>query len=698
MKKILFIMLLLSGCSSKPIQPIPTPSYERLSAIKGQISEGSKEIEAVNLSEEAAKDYLKAMKAESLGNKKEACKLFSDLADNRDFPLNQTALVHTLNDCTFSERELKSIWKETIIANYLKESYFESSLKHAEKLQMDEFIAQFSFELVGYKAVQSEKVKLLKNAIAIAQKLELPVDEAKYFQRLVEVSPLYSKEVTRDNMYIVARDFETNRQFEKARDMYLDIINSDEYTLDEKIKTYNSYRMSFKVSRDLKTFMEKTGEMELFLRQLLEENPEDSKLQEAWVDAKLNYARAVWTEHMNTEARLLLEDIIERKIGNANQMATVYWVYGSLHVESKENLEALAKFEKAASYKVTSLDQQENIQWALVWNKYLIKKYDDMIADVDRFAKKSTNPNFFHKLNFWKARALVKTDKADEAKELFVSTAANDMFGYYGLVAAMESKTPIGNIPPSTINTDPIGNLLLDWLIAMDEKIFSTKVLKEINSQFKTIAERERAMSLYAQTGWYQGGMVQIYNFPMKMRDELTKKHISVVFPTPYQSIFKKHSEKYQVPEALAYAITRQESAFNPNVRSWADAFGLMQMIPEMATQLSKRYRIPYKDFNDLYNPDPNVEMGVALLAELNKMFKGKFAQNVAAYNASTTVIAVWEKERFNGDYLEFIEMIPYEETRNYIKLVFRNFMTYKRIMATEEILIPEDFFAQPYN
>jgi soluble lytic murein transglycosylase len=698
MKKILFILLFLSGCSSKPIHPIPAPSYERLSAIKGQISEGSRDIKAVNLSEEAAKDYLNAMKAESLGNTKEACKLFSDLSDNRDFPLNQTALVHTLNNCTFSERQLKSIWKETIIANYLKESYYESSLKYAEKLKMDEFIAYFSFELVTYKALQAEKVELLKNAIAIAQKLELQDDEVKYFQKLVEVSPLYSKEVNCDNMYSVARDYETNRQFEKARGMYLDIINNEDFTLDEKIKSYNSYRMSFKVARNLKAFLEKTGEMELFLRQLLEDSPDDLKLQEAWVDAKTNYARAVWTEHMNTEARLLLDDIIERKIGNANQMATVYWVYGSLHVESKENIEALAKFEKASTYKVSSLDQQENIQWALVWNKYLIKKYTDVIVDVDKFVKKSSNPNFFNKLNFWKARALTKLNKPDEAKKLFEATATADTFGYYGLVSAMESKTPLANIPPSTINTNPIGNLLLDWLIAMDENIFSTKVLKEINSQFKTIAERERAMSLYALTGWYQGGMVQIYNFPIKIRDELTKKYISIVFPNPYQSIFKKHSDKYNVPEALPYAITRQESAFNPNVRSWADAFGLMQMIPEKASELSKRYGIPYKDFNDLYNPDPNVEMGVALLAELNKMFKGKFAQNVAAYNASTAAIAVWEKERFNGDYLEFIEMIPYEETRNYIKLVFRNYMTYKRIIATEEILIPEDFFANPYN
>ena len=321
-----------------------------------------------------------------------------------------------------------------------------------------------------------------------------------------------------------------------------------------------------------------------------------------------------------------------------------------------------------------------------------------MVNDVDRFVKRSTNPNFIHKLNFWKARALVKLGRDSEASELFQATATNDSFGYYGLISAMQTKTALSPLPPTEIVKDPFGHLILDWLIAVDEKVFSTKVLKEINSQFKTIAERERAMSLYALTGWYQGGMVQIYNFPLKMRDDLTRKYVSVVFPTPYENIFSRYSQKYKLAEALPFAITRQESAFNPNVRSWADAFGLMQMIPEKATELSKKYGIPYKDFNDLYKPEPNIEMGVALLAELHTLFKGKFAQNVAAYNASTEVIAVWERERFNGDYLEFIEMIPYEETRNYIKLVFRNFMTYKRVLKNEEILIPEDFFARPFN
>lgn len=698
MKKILFASILLTGCSSAPVAPIPAPLLTRMEVLKGSLTEGNKSFKAENNAEEIAESYLKAMKAEASGDIKGACKLFKNLADNKAFPLNQTALVHTLQNCPYSASELKSLWGKTEIASYLKDSYLDTSLKLAEKYKLDEFAASFSYDLVPFKQVQADKVALLKKAIQIAQKLGDAELEEKFFQKLTEVSPLYLKDITRDNIYSVAKDFETNRDFQKARNLYLEIINGDEYTLEEKVKAYNSYRISFKIARDLKTFMEKTGEMELFLRQLLDLDPDNVKLQEAWVDAKINYARAVWTEHMNEEARLILDDVLERKIGNANQLATLFWVYGSLHIESKENNEALNKFEKATEYKVTTLDLQENIQWALVWNKYLIKRYDDMINDVDRFVKKSSNPNFIHKLNFWKARALLKINREEEATTLFQATATNDAFGYYGLLSSMQTQIPLTPFAPTEIVKDPIGNLILDWLIAVDEKAFSAKVLKEINSQFKTIAERERAMSLYALTGWYQGGMVQIYNFPMKMRDDLTKKYISVVFPTPYESVFARNGKKYKIPEALPFAITRQESAFNPTVRSWADAFGLMQMIPEKAQELSKKYGIPYKGFNDLYQPEPNIEMGVALLSELNTLFKGKFAQNVAAYNASTEVIAVWERERFNGDYLEFIEMIPYEETRNYIKLVFRNYITYKRVLKNEEVLIPKDFFAKPFN
>ena len=334
----------------------------------------------------------------------------------------------------------------------------------------------------------------------------------------------------------------------------------------------------------------------------------------------------------------------------------------------------------------------------MVWNKYQLKKNNDVISDAERFIKKSSNPDFIHKLNFWKAKALFRSGKEEEAKNIFNSITAKDSFNYYGLISSMESKEALPHLQAEPVSIEQSGNLILDWLIAVDEKILATKILKEIDSQFKTNAQREKAMSFYAQAEWFQGGMRQISNFPFKSRPELIKKYISIIFPTPNDEIVERFSKKYQVPKALIYAITRQESTFNPNIRSWADAFGLMQLIPEKARELSHKYHIAYKTFDDLYKPEINIELGTALLSELRAKSSMRFIPSVAGYNASPNVIGVWERERFNGNYLEFIEMIPYEETRNYVKLVFRNYITYKRILENQDVIIPEDFFGTAFN
>ncbi|MGZ3787137.1 MAG: transglycosylase SLT domain-containing protein [Bacteriovorax sp.] len=700
MKKILalslFVLGLLSSCATKPVRIVSPPKADRLEILKKSLASKTAIEGPMDESEDLAKAYLQAMGAEKEGDTKQACDLFSDLAEKKDLPIKDAALVHTLADCDLSDGALKDIWKKAKIASYLKETYFEHSRNLAAKKDLLAYEAEFSFDLVPYRPVQSDKIKLITRAIAIAEQLSDSEKLKLYSEKLKEISPLHNTDITDQNIYKIAKDFEANRNFSKARELYKQMIEGL-FSLEEKVRAFNAYRTTYKVERDLKTFLSKTYEMESFLKEELSKKPRDQKSIEAWADAKIALARAVWTNHQNAEARKILDEFITLKLGSSNQQATAQYVYGSLHLENKENAEALQRFEKANSFKITDLALLENVQWAIVWNNYLLKK-DPLVASfAESFAKKSSNPNFVAKLNYWKGQSLIRQGKHEEANAALTSVYDADPFGYYGIISTIDLKRALQPVPSTVINTDPTGNQTLDWLIAMEEKTLSQKSLKEIDSQFKTPKERERAMSLYFQTEWYQGGMRQIYNFRTGARNAMTEKYINVVFPTPYFKIVEEKASKYAVPKELIYAITRQESAFVPSERSWADAFGLMQMIPEKASELSKKYGIPYHDYNDLYNPEINIEMGTALLKNLREKFGGKFAQSVAGYNASEEVIKVWEKERFNGNYFEFIEMIPYEETRNYIKLVFRNFITYKRITGKEEFMLDKDFFARPF-
>jgi soluble lytic murein transglycosylase len=703
---IFLLTFLISSCSTKQVKLVPPPVAERMDVVRNSLVSKA-DIKLNDDSEELAKAYLEAMSEESAGHKKQACEAFEQLYDHKNLPIRDAALVHAMANCDYSASDLKDIWAKASVASYLKELYFETSRSLAAQKKLEDYEAEFSFALIPFKPIQNDRKKLINRAIEIAEKKEDAEKLKLYREKLNELSPMHIEEITNQNIYSVARDFETNRNFDRARELYLQIING-EFTIEEKVKAYNAYRTSFKVARDLKTFLLKTEEMEKFLKAEMEKEPKEmngegegnksEKIIQAWAESKIALARAVWTEHKNSEARALLDELIESKKGTSNQQAQAQYLYGSLHLENKENKEALKRFEKAAAFKITDSNLLENIQWSVVWNSWLLKEDTKIQNHVENFTKKSTNQAFISKLTYWKAKSLQRMKKHDEANAVFTALNATDPFGYYGILSTIEINKPLLPLTPSIINKEQTGNLLLDWLIAVGEKTFSQKALKEIDSQFKTTEEREKAMSLYYLTEWYQGGMRQIYNFKQSARNMMTEKYINVVFPVPYFQTVETLSQKYGVPRELIYSITRQESAFVPSERSWADAFGLMQMIPEKASELSKKYKIPYKDFNDLYNPDTNLEMGTALLKELRKKFNGKFAQTVASYNASDAAIKVWEKERFNGNYIEFIESIPYEETRNYIKLVFRNYITYKRLMSKEEFILDKDFFAKPFN
>ena len=696
---IVLLTTLIAGCSTAPVSLVTPPPANRLEILKKSIGNNDDSFHFQNESENIAKAYLQGLKEEKGGHALKACDLFTDLFENQALPIKEVALVHRLQNCDLSKNELINIWNKTSISNYLREAYIEQSLKLAAAKELNIFEAQFSFDLIDYRNIQAEKIKLVKRAIAIAEKQKDSEKVKKYSERLKEISPLYETVITEQNIYKIAKDFEANHKFDSARALYQQIIDGG-YSIEDKVKAYNAYRTSYKVERNLKTFLLKTIEMETFLKAELEKNPESTmalKMAEYWVDAKIASAKAVWTDHRNLEAKKIIEDLIASKAGSNNQMANMQLIYGSLCMENKKNADAVKHFETAETFKVTDIALKENIQWAVVWNNYLLKRYNKVVNYADSFIKKSNNPNFTVKLNYWKAKALQNLNHTSEANELFASIFSSDPFGYYGIISTIDLKTPLTPITPHAIDKTPTGINILDWLISMDEKKLSAKYLKEINPQFKTTPEREKAMPIYAQTEWFQGGMRQLYNLKMSSRNAITEKYINIIFPTPYMDSVEKLSEKYAVPKELIYGITRQESAFVPSERSWADAFGLMQLIPERASELSRKYKIPYHDYNDLYDPEINLEMGTALLKNLREKFNSKFAQSVAAYNANEKTIAIWEKERFNGNYFEFIEMIPYEETRNYIKLVFRNFIIYKRITSKESFMVDKDFFALPF-
>jgi soluble lytic murein transglycosylase len=166
-----------------------------------------------------------------------------------------------------------------------------------------------------------------------------------------------------------------------------------------------------------------------------------------------------------------------------------------------------------------------------------------------------------------------------------------------------------------------------------------------------------------------------------------------LVFPRPYKDQVNEMAEKTKLPPSLIYSIMKQESGFNERARSAADAMGLMQVIPGLAKQLSRKFEVPYKKSEDLYDPEINIQIGSYELMEQVRKQNGKLAYVAAAYNAGPNALSRWLTNRNREDILEFIEEIPYDETRTYIKLIARNKAFYERISNRDtDQEFPPDF------
>lgn len=147
--------------------------------------------------------------------------------------------------------------------------------------------------------------------------------------------------------------------------------------------------------------------------------------------------------------------------------------------------------------------------------------------------------------------------------------------------------------------------------------------------------------------------------------------YIPLRLPNAYPDWFKWHLQNKSVSQSFAMAIARQESAWNPNARSHANALGLMQMLPSTAKQTAENQGLPFSGEQDLLQPFHNIMLGTAHLAELEQQYPNNRILIAAAYNAGSHRVTRWLKRaggRLAMD--EFIASIPFLETRGYVQNV----------------------------
>jgi soluble lytic murein transglycosylase len=164
---------------------------------------------------------------------------------------------------------------------------------------------------------------------------------------------------------------------------------------------------------------------------------------------------------------------------------------------------------------------------------------------------------------------------------------------------------------------------------------------------------------------------------------DLPRPYWEALFPKAYWDDLKKYSLAVGLDPFLVAALIRQESEFNAGALSRANAVGLMQLLPSTGKTVAKQVKLKSYKAPQLYNPSVNLELGTRYFRDMVDRYNGQFEYALAAYNAGTDRVSDWLGEGHYRDPEEFVESIPFTETREYVQAILRNANVYRQLYET---------------
>ncbi len=156
------------------------------------------------------------------------------------------------------------------------------------------------------------------------------------------------------------------------------------------------------------------------------------------------------------------------------------------------------------------------------------------------------------------------------------------------------------------------------------------------------------------------------------------------VYPIKYQEYVEKYAEEYALDKNLVYAVIKVESNFDAEAVSHAGAKGLMQLMDITAEDCNKKAGFGYNIPDDLFLPKQNIQLGCYYISQLMTIYEN-MELAVTAYNGGTGNVSKWLEDAELADGEGGLVKIPYEETRRYVKKVFKAFDMYNRLYKTAE-------------
>ncbi|MGB8621192.1 MAG: lytic transglycosylase domain-containing protein, partial [Paracoccaceae bacterium] len=399
-------------------------------------------------------------------------------------------------------------------------------------------------------------------------------------------------------------------------------------------------------------------------------------------DPGLAFERFQWRARKgrNDDAIALLDErsISVASLGQPDRWAN--WRRIFARVAMRDGKAELA-YRLAANHFLTRGEDYADLEWLAGF--IALRQLDEPAVALTHFRRFETaveTPISLGRAGYWEGRALEALGRGDEAQAAYAAGARHQT-SFYGQLAAEKAGLPM----------DPAltgGESYPDWTTAP----FADSSALKAALMFVQADERGLAawfMTHLAESAGPQG-QAQLAGLALSLNEPYIALRVAkiaagqgTILPRAYFPVTALSKDDHPVPDELVLSIARRESEFNPAVTSGAGARGLMQLMPRTAQAMAQTLEVDFS--GDALTSDPryNARLGAAYLAGLVERFGGNYALVAAAYNAGPSRPEGWISERGDPrsagvDPVDWIEMIPFRETRNYVMRVTESLAIYR--------------------
>ena len=338
--------------------------------------------------------------------------------------------------------------------------------------------------------------------------------------------------------------------------------------------------------------------------------------------------------------------------------------------------------------------------WRAAWLNYRLGQYSEAARLFDEQIANFPGGKEISSALYWRGRLYEQEDHKPEMAASYYRTVARVYKHYYYAALAQERLAQLGQVTPVSFSVleamqpESIPELS-DDVPEDDPHVVKAKLLANAglneyiapeiqaadgSSEWGAFAEAEIFAS-YGET-WHAMRLLKhaLPYYTSAPIESIPMGYWRILFPQPYWPDIKENAASNGLDPYMVAALIRQESEFNPGAVSNKSAYGLMQLLPSVGKSMAKQEGIHHLETNQLLDPSTNIRLGTLYLKHTLDKFGGRPEYAFAAYNAGDDRVLDWQSIGHYHDMDEFVESIPFTETREYVQAIVRNQQIYREL------------------